>query len=202
VLLFGLTGGIASGKSTVAKRIRELGIPVIDADAVAREVVLPGTEGYRAVVEAFGEGIVAADGQIDRKALGSLAFADPSARGRLNAIVHPAIGLRTAELASKLASEGHAIACYEAALLVENGLAEAFRPLVVVGATLPTQIDRVRRRDGLSQADALRRVEAQLPLAEKIAMADFVIENEGSEEELLRRTDGVVAAIRTFSRTA
>ncbi len=148
------------------------------------------------MIAAFGEGIRASNGEIDRKALGRIVFSDADARAKLNAIVHPAIGARTAELAAKLAGEGHPFACYEAALLVENGLAEAFRPLVVVGVTLPTQVERLMTRDGLSRTEALARITAQLPLAEKIAMADFVIENDGTEAELLQRTDGVIAAIR------
>jgi dephospho-CoA kinase len=195
MLVFGLTGGIASGKSTVAKRIRARGIPVVDADLLAREVVARGTSGFDAVVRAFGEGVVGRDGELDRKALGTLVFGDPVARKKLNAIVHPLIFAKSAERMQELAAEGHAVACYEAALLVENGMSEAFRPLVVVAAPLPVQIERVVARDGLSRQEALARVEAQLSLAEKVAMADYVIDNSGTEHELELRTDGVIDAI-------
>jgi dephospho-CoA kinase len=196
MLLFGLTGGIASGKSAVAKIIEARSIPVIDADKVAREVVEPGTDGYAAIVAAFGDAILAADGAIDRKALGALVFADEGARKRLNAIIHPRIAMRSQERAAEIAATGAPLACYEAALLVENGLAEAFRPLVVVATSLPTQVERLVARDGFSKVDALARIQAQFPLAEKVAMADYVIENEDGLEELERRTDGVLAAIR------
>jgi dephospho-CoA kinase len=194
--VFGLTGGIASGKSAVAKIVAARGIPVIDADLVAREIVEPGTEGHAEIVRAFGESVLAADGAIDRKALGALVFADEAARKRLNAITHPRIAMRSQQRMAEIAASGAPIACYEAALLVENGLAEAFRPLVVVAVSLPTQVERLMARDGVSKADALARIQAQFPLAEKVAMADFVIENEGSLADLERRTDGILDAIR------
>lgn len=198
--VFGLTGGIASGKSTVARRLRVRGIPVIDADALAREVVARGTEGLDAVIAAFGPSVVGDDGELDRKKLGAVVFTDAAARKTLNAIVHPRIFAKSTEAVAALSAAGHPLACYEAALLVENGLAEAFRPLVVVAVSLPTQIDRLMRRDGLTRAEALARIEAQLPLAEKVAMADFVLENDGSREELEQRTDGVLAAIEAATR--
>src|SRR3954454_20369681 len=129
MLLFGLTGGIASGKSTVAGRWKARGLPVIDADALAREVVAPGTEGLAELVQAFGSGIVAPDGTLDRKRLAALAFRDAVARSRLEAITHPRIANASAELAARLRAEGEPLACYEAALLVERGLSTVFRPL-------------------------------------------------------------------------
>lgn len=195
--VFGLTGGIASGKSTVARHLRARGVPVIDADLLAREVVAKGTEGFDAVVAAFGADVVGPDGELDRKKLGAVVFASPDERKKLNAIVHPRIFAKSGEAMQKLAAEGHALACYEAALLVENGLVEAFRPLVVVALPLTTQVERVMARDGLTKAEALARIQAQLPLAEKVAMADFVIDNDGSVDDLERRTDGVLDAIRS-----
>jgi dephospho-CoA kinase len=197
MILFGLTGGIASGKSTVAKILARRGIPIIDADVVAREVVMPGTDGYAAVVAAFGESILQTDGAIDRKALGARVFADADARKKLNAIIHPRIGARSVERAAEIAATGAPVACYEAALLVENGLADAFRPLVVVAVPLPVQVERLMARDGLSQADALARIQAQFPLAEKVAMADYVIDNDGTLADVEARTDGVLSAIRS-----
>ncbi len=193
--LFGLTGGIASGKSTVASRLRAHGVPVIDADELAREVVEPGTEGLRAIVQTFGEGVLDSTGALDRKALARIVFSDVEARRRLNAITHPRIGLRTAELADELARAGEPLACYEAALLVENGVADMFRPLVVVSCPPSVQIERVRARDDASRDDAMARIAAQKPLAEKVAVADFVIDTDGPVERSRQRTDDVLRAI-------
>ncbi|HVY48749.1 MAG TPA: dephospho-CoA kinase [Minicystis sp.] len=196
MLLFGLTGGIASGKSTVAARLRELGVPVIDADQLAREVVAPGSEGLAAVVAAFGEGVLAEDGALDRKALAAVAFADPARRRQLNAILHPRIAALTMQRSAALAARGEPVACYEAALLVENGLADAFRPLVVVAVPEDVQVARAMARDGSTEADARARIAAQLPLADKVNVADHVIDNAGSIEATRRRTDDVLRAIR------
>lgn len=198
--LFGLTGGIASGKSTVADRLRARGLPVIDADQLAREVVAPGTEGLRAVVEAFGESLVDRNGELDRPALARVVFADEVARRKLNALLHPLIARQTAERAAELEARGEPLGCYEAALLVENGVADAFRPLVVVSCPAEVQVARVRARDSASREDALARIRAQKPLAEKVAAADYVIDTEGSLDDNARRTDEVLDAIcETFS---
>jgi dephospho-CoA kinase len=194
VHLFGLTGGIASGKSTVAARLRARGVPVIDADELAREIVEPGTEGLRAIVEAFGDGVLDPSGALDRKALARIAFSE-AARRRLNAITHPRIGQRSAELADALGRAGEPLCCYEAALLVENGIADMFRPLVVVSCPESVQIERVRARDDASRADAIARIAAQKPLAEKVAVADFVIDTNGPIERSRERTDEVLRAI-------
>jgi dephospho-CoA kinase len=193
--LFGLTGGIASGKSTVAARLRSLAVPVIDADELAREVVAPGSEGLRALADAFGAGVIDASGALDRKALARIVFADDAARKRLNAITHPLIGRRSAELAEELRRAGEPLACYEAALLVENGIADGFRPLVVVSAPEAVQLERVRSRDDASRDDALARIRAQKPLAEKVAAADYVIDTTGTLEQGRKRTDEVLRAI-------
>jgi dephospho-CoA kinase len=193
--LFGLTGGIASGKSTVAGRLRRRGVPVIDADELAREVVRPGTEGLREIVETFGQGVLTADGTLDRKALAKVAFSDDSLRKKLNAITHPRISALTMERAQELARRGEPLACYEAALIVENGMQDVFRPLVVVAAPEALQLARVRARDASSQEDALRRIRAQKPLAEKIAVADYVVETTGSLEDNARKTDEVLRDI-------
>jgi dephospho-CoA kinase len=195
VHLFGLTGGIASGKSTVAARLKAHGVPVIDADELAREVVAPGTDGLRAIVETFGEGVLDATGALDRKALARIVFVDEVARRRLNAITHPRIGQRTADLADELRRAGEPLGCYEAALLVENGVADVFRPLVVVSCPPEVQVERVRVRDDASRADAMARIAAQKPLAEKVAVADFVIDTDGPVERSAQRTDEVLRAI-------
>ena len=196
LLLFGLTGGLASGKSTVAARLRARGLPVIDADALAREVVAPGSEGLAEVVRALGPEVLLPDGGLDRARVAELIFGDPDRRRRLNAIVHPRIGALTAERAAELAARGEDLACYEAALLVENGLADAFRPLVVVAAPEAVQVARAMARDRATEAQVRARLAAQRPLADKIAVADYVIDNSGAPEDTQQQTDEVLDAIR------
>jgi len=196
LVLFGLTGGLASGKSTVAARFRAQGVPVIDADGLAREVVEPGTAGLAAVVEAFGREVLGPDGSLDRAVLAERVFADPAKRARLNAILHPRIGALTAERAQALAVSGERLACYEAALLVENGLADAFRPLVVVALPEPLQVARAMARDGTTEEAVRKRIAAQLPLADKVAVADYVIDSSGDRASTERRADDVLAAVR------
>jgi dephospho-CoA kinase len=189
--IVGLTGGIGSGKSTVARFFAELGVPVVDADRVAREVVAPGTEGLAAIVEAFGADVLAADGELDRKALGAIVFADPDARRRLEAITHPRIFTRSRERFAELAAAGHPYAIYEAALLVENGSYRMFDGLIVVAASPEVQRARVEARDRLAPEEVRARIEAQLPLDEKIAVADHVIWNDGGLAETRARTEEV-----------
>lgn len=195
-VLFGLTGGLASGKSTVAARLRAHGVPIIDADALAREVVAPGSEGLAAVVEAFGPEVLSPDGALDRARVAALVFEDPAARRRLNAILHPRIGALSVQRAAEIQARGEPLACYEAALLVENGLADAFRPLVVVAVPPEVQVARAMARDQATEAQARARLAAQLPLEEKVKVADFVIDNSGAREETERQVDEVLAKIR------
>jgi dephospho-CoA kinase len=196
LILFGLTGGLASGKSTVAARLRALGVPVVDADQLAREVVAPGTPGLAAVVGAFGPAVLLPDGSLDRPALAALVFSDPEKRRRLNAIVHPLIAAESAARVADLTARGERVACYEAALLVENGLADAFRPLVVVAVPEEVQVARAMARDQATADQARARIAAQLPLSAKVAAADYVIDNGASREQTERRTDEVLAEIR------
>jgi dephospho-CoA kinase len=193
--LFGLTGGIASGKSAVAARLRARGLPVLDADALAREVVAPGTEGLAALVAAFGAGVLTPAGELDRKRLADIVFRDPKSRATLNAITHPRISELTATRTQELAARGEPLGCYEAALIVENGLADLFRPLVVVSAPEATQIARAVARDGATEADVRARVAAQLPLTSKAAVADIILQNTGTLAELAERTDAVLDRI-------
>jgi dephospho-CoA kinase len=195
VHLFGLTGGIASGKSAVAARLRARGVPVIDADQLAREVVAPGTEGLGAIVSAFGPGVLGPDGALDRKALAAIVFNDEGRRRRLNGLTHPRISLLTMQRSAELSARGEPLACYEAALLVENGAADAFRPLVVVACPEEIQIARMQARDGATSGEAVARIRAQKPLAEKVAVADFVVDTSGAMEDTVRRTDEVLEAI-------
>ncbi len=181
--IIGLTGGIGSGKSTVAKMLLEHGCPVVDADQLARDVVRPGEPAYAELVAAFGpEILVAGDGagrEIDRKRLGAIAFADPDARRRLNAITHPRIAAKSQARLAELADAGHRVAVYEAALLVENGIHHGLDGLIVVSVDEATQRRRVAARDGLSAAEVEARLAAQAPLGDKLAAATFVVDNSG-----------------------
>ncbi|MBW2458012.1 MAG: dephospho-CoA kinase [Deltaproteobacteria bacterium] len=196
IRVFGLTGGVASGKSTVATLVREAGIEVIDADALAREVVAVGSEGLAELVRVFGAEILESDGSLDRARLAQIVFSDPVARRDLNAIVHPRIREVTGQRVAALEGAGEPLACYEAALLVENGLADAYRPLVVVALSKTAQQSRLMARDGIDEAEADGRLAAQLPLADKIAVADYVIHNDGPRATLAARVGEVLAAIR------
>jgi dephospho-CoA kinase len=195
VHLFGLTGGIASGKSTVAARFRGRGLPVIDADGLAREVVAPGTDGLRALVDAFGPGVLGPGGALDRAAVARLVFSDDAARRKLNAITHPLITALGMERAAALARTGEPLACYEAALIVENGVADGFRPLVVVACPEDVQLARLLGRPGTTEEDARARIRAQGPLAEKVAVADFVVDTSGTLAEGAARADAALAAV-------
>lgn len=193
--VFGLTGGIASGKSTVAARLRTRGVPVLDADAFAREVVLPGSPGLAEIRATFGDAILAADGALDRQALARVVFSDELSRKKLNAITHPRIAALMAERSAELAARGEPLACYEAALIVENGLADAFRPLVAVTAPEELRVSRAVERDGSAPEAARARIAAQVSVAEMTRAADFVIENAGDLESLLRATDATLARV-------
>ncbi|MCA0297117.1 MAG: dephospho-CoA kinase [Actinobacteria bacterium] len=186
-LLIGLTGGIGSGKSTVAELLAERGAVVIDADLLAREVVEPGTPGLAAVVERFGEGVLRSDGALDRPALGRLVFADPDARRDLEAIVHPAVRARAAELTA--AAPPGAVVVQVIPLLAETGQAASFDLVVVVDVAPEVQLARVRARDGLDADEARARVRAQAGREERLAFADIIIDNSGTPAELLAQVE-------------
>jgi dephospho-CoA kinase len=194
-VLFGLTGGFASGKSSVAAQWRGRGLHVIDADDIAREVLAKGTSGLQEVVQAFGEDVLHQDGALDRKKLASVVFGNEAARRKLEGITHPRIVAATLQRASELEAQNEPIACYEASLLVERGLADLFRPLVVVASDERHQIARAKARDSLTDADARARIAAQLPLADKLAAADYVIRNDGDLVSLVTSADDVLDAI-------
>jgi dephospho-CoA kinase len=194
-VVVGLTGGIASGKSTVARLFGELGVPVVDADEVGREVVEPGTDGLREVVAAFGSGVLATDGTLDRQALGAVVFADAGSRKRLEAMLHPRIAQESARRLAAATAGGAPYALYEAALLVENGAHRRFPALIVVTAPEDVQRARIAARDGLDSSQALARIAAQAPVAAKIAVADWVIDNAGDLEALERRVREVHDAV-------
>jgi dephospho-CoA kinase len=188
----GLTGGIGSGKSEVSRLLAECGAVVIDADRIAREVVEPDTPGLAAVVAEFGEEILAPDGSLDRPRLGSLVFADPERLAALNAIVHPLVGERSAELerAAREADE-NAVIVHDVPLLVENGLAPLYDKVIVVDASSATRLDRLVRLRGMAEDEARARMAAQASRAERLAVADIVIDNDGPLEELAPRVRAV-----------
>jgi len=178
----GLTGGIASGKSTVSAMFRELGAQVIDADQVARDVVEPGTPGLEEVARRF-PGVLDPSGQLDRAALGRRVFADPAERRALEAILHPRIRTEVARRTEALARAGVTVALYDAALLIENALHRGMDGVIVVSAPEAVQRARLAARDGLDDAAITARLAAQLPLADKRAHATWVVENGGSLDE-------------------
>ena len=183
MLLVGLTGGIGSGKSTVARMLEERGAVVFDADLLAREAVEPGTPGHTAVIERFGADVLAPGGELDREALASIVFADPSARRDLEQIVHPEVRRLFAE-GSEAYRDTDRIVVFSAPLLVESGMHTAFEILVVVSATVATQIERLMRQRGMSEPAIRARIDAQAPLEDKAAVADFLVDNEGTLAEL------------------
>lgn len=181
--VIGLTGGIACGKSTVSEMFAARGASIVDADAIARAVVEPGTPGLEAVIAAFGEEMRTADGRLDRARLGQLVFNDADARAQLNGILHPRMAQVTAQRIQAARAAAPPLIVYDAALLIEMGQADAFRPLVVVDLPPETQLSRLMARDG-SDADAAgARIAAQMPLAEKVAQADHVIDNRGTRAQ-------------------
>ncbi|NLU67537.1 dephospho-CoA kinase [Streptomyces sp. HNM0574] len=182
MLKVGLTGGIGAGKSEVSGLLGAYGAVIVDADRIAREVVAPGTPGLAAVVAEFGEEILAPDGTLDRPKLGALVFADTDRLAALNAIVHPLVGARSAEL-EEAAGEG-AVVVHDVPLLAENGLAPLYDHVVVVDATPETQLDRLVRLRGMDEAEARARMAAQATREERRALADTVIDNDGPLELL------------------
>ena len=183
----GLTGGIGAGKSTVARRLRELGATIIDADLLAREVVEPGTVGLAGVVEAFGKDILLPDGRLDRPALGRVVFGDPEQLARLNSIVHPLIAERTAELIK--AAPEDAVLVHDVPLLVENNLAGGYRLVIVVHAPEAERIRRLVKDRGMTQDAARARVQAQASDDQRRAVADVWIDNSGTTEATLAQVD-------------
>ncbi|HEV2242520.1 MAG TPA: dephospho-CoA kinase [Streptosporangiaceae bacterium] len=194
MLRVGLTGGIGSGKSEVSRRLAAQGAVVIDADAIAREVVAPGTDGLAEVVEAFGKEILRADGELDRPALGDIVFADPELRGKLNAIVHPRVGARMAEL-ERGAGPG-AIVVHDVPLIAENGLAGGYDLVVVVDVPPRIQVERLVRYRGMTREQAQARMAAQASREQRLAIAGIVIDNSGSLAELDRQVGDLWAELR------
>ncbi|MDR5712650.1 dephospho-CoA kinase [Nesterenkonia flava] len=192
VLSVGLTGGIASGKSAVSARMAERGAAVIDADLLARQVLEPGSEGLAEVVRAFGGGVLHPDGSLNRPELGRIVFADDDARERLNAIVHPRVRAQAARLRQAAAADagaGGAVVVEDIPLLVETGQQDRFDVVVVVQAPAETRIRRMMERRGMSRQEAESRIASQATDAERAAVADVLLENSGTLEELQARVD-------------
>jgi dephospho-CoA kinase len=198
LLRVGLTGGIASGKSRVMGRLAVAGFGVIDLDRLAQELMEPGQVAFDEVVAAFGRGILAPAGGIDRRALGALVFQDPEARRRLDAIVHPRVREEESRRAAALAGAG--VVVTEAALLVEAGMHLRFDRLVVVHCAPETQLRRLRERDGLGADDARRRLEAQMPIGEKRRFAHLEVDTEGAPEDTDALADALAVALRSLGR--
>ncbi|MBS2030521.1 MAG: dephospho-CoA kinase [Deltaproteobacteria bacterium] len=178
--VIGLTGGIASGKSTVAKMFAALGAKLIDADLLARQVVEPGTPGLAQVAARFPDCVV--NGVLDRKKLGARVFADPAERAALNAIIHPLIAQAAMARTAELADAGEKAVIYEAALIVENKLDAGMDGLIVVSVPEDVQVARLRARENLGGPEAKQRLAAQLPLSEKLARATWIVDNSGDVE--------------------
>lgn len=195
-MILGLTGGIATGKSTVTGMLRERGIPVIDADQIAREVVEPGKPAYDAIIGHFGRDILLADGQIDRKKLGEIVFSDESERQKLNAIVHPEVRRVMREEAETAERNGASIVFMDIPLLYESKLQYMVEKIVVVYAPAAMQLARMMERDELEEEQAQKRLRAQFPIDQKREEADFLIDNSRSREETERQVEDMLAEIR------
>lgn len=181
--VIGLTGGIASGKSSVAKILENCGAVVVDADQLAREVVAPGEPAFCAIVEAFGDRVLRLDGALDRTALGKLVFADAAARKVLEKITHPRIAERAARRIEEERLRGAKVLFYMVPLLIEAGLASTVHEVWLVSVDREVQINRLMQRDAITRDEALRKIGAQMPLAEKAAYADVIIDNNGLPDE-------------------
>lgn len=189
----GLTGGVASGKSTVSAILAELGAVVIDADLLAREVVDKGTDGLREIVEEFGEGVLTATGELDRSKVGALVFGDDGARGRLEAIIHPRVRARGAELEAEAGDE--AVVVHDIPLIAETGQAKSFDAVIVVDVPVELQIERMVSLRGMTPTEAEARVRSQATREQRRAIATYVIDNTGTIEDLRDRVTEVLAEL-------
>lgn len=194
-LILGITGSIASGKSLVAAEFSRRGAALVSADQLAREVVKPGSPVLARLVVRFGEGVLDEDGSLDRESLARIVFADEQARAELNQIVHPAIGRLAVEQLQELAASQVPLVVYEAPLLFEAGAEERVDRVLVVKVDPQVQLQRLMARDGLTSADALQRVAAQMSQQEKLARADYVIDNSGSVAETVAQVEQLWQAL-------
>jgi dephospho-CoA kinase len=197
VKLVGLTGGIASGKSTVSEILARQGAAIIDADVLAREVVEPGRQAWTEIVNTFGTAVLQPDRALDRQKLRAIIFDDPDARKKLESIIHPQVRALAEQRIREHAAAGYAVIVYEVPLLFEGNLQEWLRPVILVACDVDTQRKRLQSRDNLSAVQAQKHIEAQMSLEEKRRLADYVIENNGSLEDLERQVQAVLEKIKT-----
>jgi len=197
VKLVGLTGGIASGKSTVAKILADLGAAIINADVLAREVVEPDQDAWKEIVAAFGADVLQADRTLDRAKLRATIFNNPEARKKLESIIHPRVRALAEQRISEHAAAGYAFVVYEVPLLFEGNLHEWLRPVILVACDVDTQRTRLQERDRLDAAQAQKHIDAQMSLAEKRQLADYVIENNGSLADLEKQVREVLGKIKS-----
>lgn len=195
--LVGLTGGIASGKSTVAEILARQGAAIINADVLAREVVEPDRQAWTEIVNTFGTAVLQPDRALDRQKLRAIIFDDPDARKKLESIIHPQVRALAEQRIREHAAAGYAVIVYEVPLLFEGNLQEWLRPVILVACDVDTQRKRLQSRDNLSAVQAQKHIEAQMSLEEKRRLADYVIENNGSLEDLERQVQAVLEKIKT-----
>lgn len=195
-MILGLTGGIATGKSTVTAMLRQRGIPVIDADQIAREVVEPGKPAYEAIVSHFGREILLPDGSINRKLLGEIVFSNETERQKLNSIVHPEVRRVMREQAEEAERAGAQIVFMDIPLLFESKLQHMVDKIVVVYAPADMQLARMVERDELDEDQAIKRLRAQMPIEQKKSLADFLINNQGTREETEKQVERLLDEIK------
>ena len=199
MLKVGLTGGLACGKTFVGEELARLGCYIVQADEIGHEVLAPGGEAYRPVIEEFGPGILTPDGHIDRRLLAAGVFGAPERLAKLNSLVHPAVFRREEQLMTGFAArDPHGIAVVEAAILIETGSYGRFDRMVLVTCAEEQQVDRAMRREGALEADVRARLSRQMPLEEKRKYADFVISTAGDKEDTIRQTRAVYEALRSI----
>jgi dephospho-CoA kinase len=197
VKLIGLTGGIASGKTTVARILERLGAAIVDADALAREVVEPGRDAWKEIVDTFGIEVLQADQTLDRQKLRATIFNNPDARKKLESIIHPRVRALAEERIAQHGAAGYDVVVYEVPLLFEGNLHEWLRPVILVACDVAIQKQRLQRRDHLSAEATQKHIDAQMSLQEKRRLADYVIENNGDLENLEREVHAVLNKIKT-----
>jgi dephospho-CoA kinase len=201
MLIVGLTGGIASGKSTVSRILRELGAPVVDADAVVREVQAPGSPVLTAIARTFGPAVLRPDGSLDRAALGRIVFADAQSRRQLEAIVHPEVRRRMWEAVAHYRQEGRPVVVLDVPLLFESGWHQWVDRVWLVYVDRETQLRRLMARDGLGPEEAAQRIAAQMSLEEKRALAHLIIDNRGTEAETRTQVEAAYASLAKLNQT-
>jgi len=203
VIIAGLTGGIASGKSTIARFLSDAGAQVVDADKIAREVVKPGTPGYDAILALFGRTILLPEGNIDRKRLGEIIFNDPDKKAGLDAIVHPLVFERSAEMIAQIAAKTpDAVVIMDVPLLIEADMGRDLEEVIVVYVPETLQLKRLMNRDGIDEQSAMARIRSQMPIEEKRKRATVVIDNSGTILESRRRALAVFNRLKQRSKTA